>query len=595
MQSLLAMGSRLRSTISLPSSGLKLLFPAATTFRCASRVTTTTLDLTLGMDAAQISVDYDKMDIFWPRAVASLGFSRHSDDTTRVRKATGSEKNKDEYDLVINNDQLVHLNEKDGDGWPIELKNNELWTNRAGWTFEKQSKAKTVAVSGVFNTGKTFFLCNLDNLDLPDQSDGKHTKGLSIKVLEKEDEEETPIILMDTAGNNSPIEMANESSLSDKKLSEQILQNTLFDVADYHVCVLNKLQWRDQEHFEMLYNRLKHAAGGKLEKLCMFVVHNFRDHSLEDLSDHLLDDVAQAYKHGKFRHNRSRDGIKGSARQKLNRFINYLQQKDAAWFSKTKEVAELLQDQANFWFDSKGDNTMHHVFLVRNDTQAGKAFNRHTFNYVAQALRQQPDGTEFSVAKVFEALENNTNMYVQFCDEKGKTVNKSFGRQDTPRNLIVAKDGDQPLRMMLSEELRKKNVQVDLRKPRELGYHEVFVAAHSWAPRTDTRYMKKKAFVMFELPGKLSKTATVKLMDDEEKSGKKELLIQGEKVREKLYDEGDDELVDIREGRYFGPFRVRVPLRPGYTRLVTPVARENGVLTVEIENSDKDNGEEPIL
>eukprot|EP01084_Bolivina_argentea_P090407 162929_1 len=193
-----------------------------------------------------------KANISWQRKITEYSDSKQQKAASReheLEKEAEKQIEQDDYDMIIDCDQLLNLNKN---GWPIHIKaDNELWYDvdhqqqsyfkgHKRFMPEKENLVRTVAVSGIFNTGKTFFVNNLCSMDLP-SSDSVSTKGLSMKRMYGASKD---ILILDTAGSNSAIEMINEeTSLSDKISSEKILQNTIYDVANFHICVVNKLTW----------------------------------------------------------------------------------------------------------------------------------------------------------------------------------------------------------------------------------------------------------------------------------------------------------------------------------------------------------------
>jgi Fe2+ transport system protein B len=94
----------------------------------------------------------------------------------------------------------------------------------------------TVAVTGLYDKGKTFVLNNLTASNLPS---GKkiNTKGISFKYVNVDSG--TNLILVDTAGSYSPVQIKNEYSIVEKEATEMFIMDLVFEISDYFICVVN--------------------------------------------------------------------------------------------------------------------------------------------------------------------------------------------------------------------------------------------------------------------------------------------------------------------------------------------------------------------
>ena len=91
-----------------------------------------------------------------------------------------------------------------------------------------------VAVLGLYDKGKTFVLNNLTESKLPS---GKKvsTRGLSFKHVEVDGG--TRFILLDSEGSYSPVKVTDELSVVEKEATEIFLQELIFEMSDYFLCV----------------------------------------------------------------------------------------------------------------------------------------------------------------------------------------------------------------------------------------------------------------------------------------------------------------------------------------------------------------------
>jgi len=145
-------------------------------------------------------------------------------------------------------------------GWPIYVSNeisvelSHCKTDEEAFNQLRLSDTYTVvSVFGLFNRGKTHFLNQIGGVRL---ASGKkvHTKGLSFRIPRREG---LNLVLLDTAGSNSPItEEVTEEAMAQKRTSEILIQELAFSLADIMIVVLNELTWADQEYIKILQRKI---------------------------------------------------------------------------------------------------------------------------------------------------------------------------------------------------------------------------------------------------------------------------------------------------------------------------------------------------
>jgi hypothetical protein len=63
------------------------------------------------------------------------------------------------------------------------------------------------------------------------------TKGLSFKHVKMDSG--TSLILVDTAGSYAPVKIENKQSIIDREITESFIQDLVFEISDYFICVVN--------------------------------------------------------------------------------------------------------------------------------------------------------------------------------------------------------------------------------------------------------------------------------------------------------------------------------------------------------------------
>eukprot|EP01084_Bolivina_argentea_P079273 143806_1 len=549
-------------------------------------------------------ISADPLAAYWPKFELEVDWKRKKNNTIKTIEEPKPKHDSislsiseqhvksHQYDLVIDCNKLSDLNE---DGWPIYLDGeNNLWydadenyNGEKRMMPEKKTALKTVAISGLFNSGKTFFANNLCETNLP-SDDNITTKGLSLKKLHSE-----PILIIDTAGSNSAIDISDQS-LSDKITSEKILENTTYDIANFHVYVVNHLTWPEQQHLETLYQKIKLTKeyGGGKKKWPLYVVHNFRNNTLEDLRDKLLNDIKVVYKNAVFRSNSLVPNAEKGFRALIDDFIDidkknakstrnpirYLFQKCKNWYQNNKNES----DRPRFWVDANNDHTTIHLFLVNNSSPAARAYN----NFVLQQIRHQISSEkepekelkddQFCLNDVFDSLNNQINQHTTVMDENGEILSP-FDQE--PRLVVV---GDKNRNTDFRLVLRDRKEQIIPKENLDLSYNALFIgtAESKWTPKYDIQYSHEMCGIWMELPGELVDTEAY----IDTKDNQTQLVIRGKRQKEETY--GNQFEQDSKSERYFGKFEFIINLTKEYCYL-DKIERGNGVLMVQVANSNK--------
>eukprot|EP01084_Bolivina_argentea_P234835 395331_1 len=562
--------------------------------RLISRLNPTFQNITTRSFAkAKVEGSYSKINriSLWPPEIVTeqkvaMGLS-YEFDKNNVSTQQPNQSNNG-YDLVIQCDSLRDLNDN---GWPLVFqKNHHLWCDDHIFNVHKTTPLITVAISGVYNSGKTFILNNLCSLDLP--SNFKvHTEGISFKHLHPG----SNILLMDTAGQNSPIQVADRKSISDKISSERVLQNTLYELATFHVCVVQELKWNDQYHFELLYDQIMASREdpNATQQTPLIVVHNLMKYDLYDLKNFLFDrpgsddyNIQSLYRSGVFQTNDTKIKDITAAFEQL---IDDFAVEAPSWRNSMNEMKENVKKKPKFWFDSKGHNQTYHVFLVDNSSSSGEIYNYYVLRQIEDLITTQSARPfEFSLDKVFKVLDGEVTTQSMFVNSKKEAVNPKSSlkanvqeeSQNISANLGVArfdteKEHIKDYRMMLHPALQNENITVDLKDPRDLTWNTLYLSANGWYPKYDVQYSNdgKTCKVFAEIPGNIKGKYSYDIKDNQ-------LVISGTRDRDSDYFEGagsDDRLV-----RHFDRIDTTIGLKEQFDKVVEQ-DRFDGVVYFKIE------------
>lgn len=180
------------------------------------------------------------------------------------------------YDVIIKINSIKYLDE----GWDISM--NEKGQNN----YNKYKDVNTIIRLGVIgneNKGKSTILHKISGLPLPTGYSIK-TEGLSIKYPELEKYPNLKLVLLDSAGLETPVLNYGENDLNnkgyefieqsrDKLLTEVFLQNYIIKNSDLLLLVFGKLSFEEQK----LLNKVKNDMKNLKRKDPLIVIHNLKE------------------------------------------------------------------------------------------------------------------------------------------------------------------------------------------------------------------------------------------------------------------------------------------------------------------------------
>ena len=175
----------------------------------------------------------------------------------------------DFYDIIVDIKSVKDICK----GWTIKM------SDKAEKEYEnlKTQKVIRIGVIGNANKGKSFLLSKISQINLPVGTNIR-TEGLSIKYPELEKFQNRRIVLLDSAGLETPVlneEEKDEKDLfkeksRDKLITELFLQNYIINNSDILIIVVGILTYSEQK----LLNKIKLQLKNSKLKKSLFVIHN---------------------------------------------------------------------------------------------------------------------------------------------------------------------------------------------------------------------------------------------------------------------------------------------------------------------------------
>ena len=303
-------------------------------------------------------------------------------DARRYRESVGagdSDSRWDMYDWIANIDLLSDVSKE---GWRIEFSEaflrglddatqEHLLSGRPWSTPDGKGKpppmgwqGAVVAVLGLYDKGKTFVLNHLTESKLPS---GKKvsTKGLSFKHVMIDGG--TRFILLDSEGSYSPVRVVDELSVVEKETTELFLQELIFEMSDYFLCVVNDFTSLDQRYLDKLTRNLQNSTKAFRE---VIVVHNCKEVIDDATLRHVWEtQVTAIYGSGTMQHTK---------------------------VAAIDAMTETLVEKTVAWFKTPFSR---HVLLANHDSELGELLNPWAFSLLRYWLKSVfvPVNREFAV------------------------------------------------------------------------------------------------------------------------------------------------------------------------------------------------------
>eukprot|EP01102_Stenamoeba_stenopodia_P021363 TRINITY_DN858_c0_g1_i1.p1 TRINITY_DN858_c0_g1~~TRINITY_DN858_c0_g1_i1.p1 ORF type:complete len:581 (-),score=139.62 TRINITY_DN858_c0_g1_i1:112-1854(-) len=322
----------------------------------------------------------------------------------------------EDYDVVLDVSSLQQFSEA---GWPLYVKRSTDQKVNKIVDSNLEFSGKIVSVLGLYDKGKSFLINKLFHLTL---GSGKrvHTRGVSMKFTSaavpssNPEEDKKDVLVLDTAGVHSPGKIYDQLSIIDKKSTEMFTQDLVFHLTDFIIVVVNDLTWPDQEYLLALNNKLK-----KSEKATSYfgvvVVHNFKETDTEEELLALWKEQVVSCYHGE------------------SSTVHFgVSVRDEGSFMKAAP-----KDSDIFYFTSRNPmndrEEMRHVAIAKENSPAGKRYNRLTF----ELIRRWLDEKSSQKHKLMDEVQS-------YCNGTMKTY---FGQDvtvDLPRLKVDSEQPSQP-------------------------------------------------------------------------------------------------------------------------------------------------------
>ena len=439
------------------------------------------------------------------------------------------------YDVIIKINSIKYLDE----GWDISM--NEKGQNN----YNKYKDVNTIIRLGVIgneNKGKSTILHKISGLPLPTGYSIK-TEGLSIKYPELEKYPNLKLVLLDSAGLETPVLNYGENDLNnkgyefieqsrDKLLTEVFLQNYIIKNSDLLLLVFGKLSFEEQK----LLNKVKNDMKNLKRKEPLIVIHNLKEFE---------------------RVNQVEDYIKNV----LLRSSTF----------KLVEGTEINKDKEKrkwkYFYEPNSFPKIFHLIYAKEYSEAGEVYNKGTIDNIINKCNNITDKRPFDI---IESIKET------FSDVSESILEKPLKREDitdSENKKIKLSNKDQQIKL--------KRCLID-----ELGFSNFL--ATGFEPKYDYYVNEDKLVINIEMPGDFK---DVKVRTDSE--GAYTIInINGNKYNPIKEKNENEKIVYLGKYRDYGEFNIRIKIEGYNLKDNKPnVMKRNdkGITTIEYNLKTGDN------
>ena len=395
------------------------------------------------------------------------------------------------YDIIIKCNSILALK----NGWEISMTDE----GKKKYFEYKDSKFTKIGVIGSENRGKSTILSDFSKIELPTGA-SITTEGLSIKYPDLGEFKNRKIILLDSAGletpilkteninpneesqqdNNEekkPIKMENggeeikhgnkkenvhaifENKSRDIIQLELFLQNFIIKYSDILILILGKLTINEQKLLLKVNSHIKNLN----RKEPLIVIHNLKEFT---------------------------------TRKQVNNYLENILKKSSTFSLEENNEINLEKEEESGWkplFEPKSEPKIYHLIYAKKGSEAGDFYNQKTINFIYKIVSSGTDIESFDPIECVKSY---------FSEISETILENPIGKQELVYNQDITNEGKNNANDITKIMLKDPNKSIILKKCLidELG----FIQGNSFNAQYSYYITEKNLFVYVELPGKYS-------------------------------------------------------------------------------------------
>ena len=427
--------------------------------------------------------------------------NQYKDQSEKYEK----KKSEDFYDVIIKINSIRNL----VDGWEISM-------NKKGEdNYDKFSKKSfiRIGVIGNENKGKTTILKKLSDFDLPTGYSIK-TEGLSIKYPQLKEYPNLKIVLLDSAGFETPVlnfkikNINNKNSeldfiekARDKSLTEVFLQNYIIKNSDLLLLVFGKLSFEEQK----LLLKVKRDMKIVKRQEALIVIHNLKEFERKVQVENYIQKI-----------------LSNSSTFHL--------------IPTTGNNKEKLVKNWKFFYEPNTNPKIFHLIFAREGTEAGNYYNKDSIKFILDKTNDITDRHPFDVINSIKDT---------FCSVSESILEEPLNNEE----IIIEKNKKIKLNNK-EKKIKLKKCLID-----EIGISNFL--SNGFEPKYDYYRKKDKLIINLEMPGNYKDTN----IEKEGKGSYTYINISGIKLSSKEDNiEKNSEKENSFNNREYGEFHTTIKL-----------------------------------
>ena len=483
----------------------------------------------------------EKQEINQKKQIEKL--TNENEKLTEEKK--GSEKTNKETNFIDFYDVIVDIKSvKDiSQGWEIKMNENA----KQKYEEFKKEKVIKIGVIGNANKGKSFLLSKISKIPLPSGTSIR-TEGLSIKYPVLDNYENRKIVLLDSAGLETPIlKTENETNnpsedeikekdyfkekSREKLITELFLQNYIINNSDILIIVVGILTYSEQKLLNRIRTEFLKARNNKNKAhRPLFIIHNLMTYkTIEQVEEYINDYLLK------------------SATFDL----------DIGHKISTQEK----EKKGTYYYEKIKNQEIFHLIFAHDGSDAGNHYNNFTLDFLENSYQNVINLTNFDV---IETIKDNFVEISKDILEKSENPITKESFENSKSNLI---------KLSNANGVTLKKCLID-----ELGFSNL--KGNGFEPTYNCYKKGNKIIVIAEISGKLELSASL-----EHNSSYNIIRINGEKMKSKGAENIDDNIFANRE---YGKFSFDIPLNPEYCvkNQQPTISKNNGLIKIEFDLED---------
>ena len=414
---------------------------------------------------------------------------------------------KDFYDVVVQIDSIKSIKK----GWKICM------TERGKKNYEKYKNEKIVKIGvvGNANKGKSFLLSKISKMSLPSGMSVK-TEGLSIKYPELKGNQNRRIVLLDSAGLETPVLDSGKNNLEgkdkneifkekcrDKLITELFLQNYIIHNSDILIAVVDILSFSEQKLLLKFKKEIENAKRNQP----VIVIHNLKTYTtIEQVDDYIENTLLK------------------SATFKLEKGP-IVDTKNTNF-----KIKYILYEKAN-----EKTPAIFHLIYANENSKAGSHYNGFTLNFIENSYLSITNHTSYDVIETTKERFIQVSKEILEKKEKENDITKDSFDERYPNYIKLKRD----------KEITLKKCFID-----EIGFSNLIT--NGFEPKYNVFKKDNKIIIRVEAPGNCPMVAE-KIVQGERFI----IRLSGEKKKDIVPEKLEDNIYNKRE---IGKFFLDIPL-----------------------------------